>query len=159
MFFNHYNRSIWVHFSHSVVSYSVTSWTTACQASLSITNSRRLSKLTSFESVMPSSHLILCRPLLLLPSIYPSIRVFSNESVLHIKWPKYWSFSFRILLPMNIQDWLPLGLTGLISLQFNGLLRVFSNTTVQNHQYFGAQPSLWSNSHINTWLLENHSFD
>ena len=71
-------------------------WITACQASLSITNSRSLLKPTSIESVMPSSHLILCHPLLLLPSIFPSIRVFSNESVLHIRWPKYWSFSFSI---------------------------------------------------------------
>ena len=74
----------------------VTPWTTACQASLSITNSRSLPKLVSIESVMPSSHLILCRPLLLLPSIFPSIRVFSSESVLRMRWPKYWSFSFSI---------------------------------------------------------------
>ena len=71
-------------------------WTTACQASLSITNSQSLLKLMSIESVMPSNHLILCCPLLLPPSIFPSIRVFSNESVLHIRWPKYWSFSFSI---------------------------------------------------------------
>ena len=75
-----------------------TPWTTACQASLSITNSRSLPKFMSIESVMPSNHLILCHPLLLLPSIFPSIRVFSNESALHIKWPKYWSFSFNISL-------------------------------------------------------------
>ena len=74
----------------------MTPWTAACQASLSITNSQRLLKLMSIESVMPSNHLILCRPLLLPPSIFPSIRVFSNESVLHIRWPKYWSFSFSI---------------------------------------------------------------
>ena len=74
----------------------VAPWTTAHQASLSITNSWSLLKLTSIESVMPSSHLILCRPLLLLHSIFPSIRVFSSESVLHIRWPKYWSFSFSI---------------------------------------------------------------
>ena len=73
-----------------------TPWTTARQASLSITNSRSLLKLMSIESVMPSNHLILCHPLLLLPSIFPSIRVFSNESSLHIRWPKYWSFSFSI---------------------------------------------------------------
>ena len=71
-------------------------WTAACQASVSITNSRNLLKLMSIESVMPSNHLILCHPLLLLPSIFPSIRVFSNESVLCIRWPKYWSFSFSI---------------------------------------------------------------
>ena len=73
-----------------------TPWTAACQASLSITNSRSLLKLTSVDSVMPSNHLILCHPLLLLPSIFPSIRVFSKESILHIRWPKYWSFSFSI---------------------------------------------------------------
>ena len=74
----------------------VTPWTAACQASLSITNSQSLLKLMSIESLMPSNHLILCCPLLLLPSIFPSIRVFSNESALHIRWPKYWSFSFSI---------------------------------------------------------------
>ena len=83
-------------FGRSVMSNSVTQWTAACQASLSITNSRSLFKLMSIESVMPSNHLILCYPLLLLPSIFPSIRVFSNESALHIRWPKYWSFSFSI---------------------------------------------------------------
>ena len=83
-----------VQFSHSVVSDSATPWTVAHQASLFITNSQSLLKLMSIESVMPSNHLILCRPFLLLPSIFPSIRVFSNKSVLHIKWPKHWSFSF-----------------------------------------------------------------
>ena len=83
-------------FSRSVVSDSATPWTAACQASLFITNSRSLLRLIPIELVMPSSHLILCHPLLLLPSIIPSIRVFSNESVLHIRWPKYWSFSFSI---------------------------------------------------------------
>ena len=83
-----------VQFSDSVVSNSVTPWTTACQVSLSITSSRSLLKLVSFESVMPSKHLILCLPLFLLPSVFPSIRVFSNESALHIRWPKYWSFRF-----------------------------------------------------------------
>ena len=85
-----------VQFSCSVMSDSMTPWTAARQASLSITNSRGLLKLMSIESVMPSSHLILCHPLLLLPSIFPSIRVFSNESVLCIRWPEYWSFSFSI---------------------------------------------------------------
>ena len=83
-----------VQFSRSVVSNSVTPWTAASQASVSINTSRSLLKLTSPELVMPFNHLILCRPLLLLPSIFPSIRVFSKESVLHIKWPKYWNFSF-----------------------------------------------------------------
>ena len=108
----------------------------------------------SIESVMPSNHLILCHPLLLLPSIFPSIRVFLNESILRIRWPKYWNFSFNIILPMNIHDWLPLGLTGLISLQSKGLSRIFSNTTVQSYQFFSPQLSLWSNSHIHTWPLE-----
>ena len=85
-----------VQFSHSVVSDSATPWTAAQQASLSIANSQNLLKLISIESVMPSNHLILCHPLLLPPSIFPSIRVFSNESALHIRWPKYWSFSFSI---------------------------------------------------------------
>ena len=90
------NGSSSVQFSHSIVSDSATPWTAAHQASLSITNSLSLLKLMSFESVMPSNHLILCHPLLLLPSIFPSIRVFSNELVLHIRWPKYWSFSFSM---------------------------------------------------------------
>ena len=109
----------------------MTPWTAALRASLSITNSRNLPKLMSIESVMPSNHLILC-PLLLLPSISPSIRVFSNESALHIWWPKYWSFSFNISPSMNTQDWSPLEWTGWISLQSKGLSRVFSNTTVQS---------------------------
>ena len=83
-------------FSCSVVSNSATTWTASCQASLSITNSQSLLKLMSIELVMPSNHLLLCHPLLLLPSVFPSIRVFSNESVLCIRWPKYWSFSFSI---------------------------------------------------------------
>ena len=136
----------------------VTPWTAAHQASLSIANSWSLLKLMSIESVMPSNHLILCRPLLLLPSIFPSIRVFSNESVLCTRWLKYWSFSISIrpsneywgLSPWGrkesgMTEWLrfhfPLGLTGLISLQSKGLWRIFSNTTVKKHQLFGAQLS------------------
>ena len=87
-----------------------------------------------------------------LPSIFPSIRVFSNESVFLIRWPKYWSSAS--VLPMNIQGWFPLGLTGLISLLSKGLSRGFSNTTIQRHKFFSAQPSLWFNSHIHAWLLE-----
>ena len=132
----------------------VTPRTTAHQASLSFTISWSLLKLMSIESVMLSSHLILCRPLLLLPSIFPSIRIFSNESSLHIRWPKYWSFVSASVHPMNIYDWFPLGLNGLISLQSKGLSRIFSSTTVQKHKFFGAQPLLWSNSHIHIWLLE-----
>ena len=89
-----------------------TAWTAARQASLSITNSQSLLKLMSIVSVMPSNHLILCQPLLFPPSIFRSIKVFSNKPVLHIRWPKYWSFSFNISPPMNIRDWFPLGLTG-----------------------------------------------
>ena len=85
-----------VQFSHSVMSVALWPLSAACQASLSITNSQSLLKLMPIESVIPPNHLILCRPLLLLPTIFSSIRVFSNESVLHIRWPKYWSFSFRI---------------------------------------------------------------
>ena len=90
------NSFLFIQFSHSAVSDSATPWTAARQGSLSITNSRGLLKLMSIESVMPSNHLILCCSLLLPPSIFPRIRVFSNESVLHIRWPKYWSFSFNI---------------------------------------------------------------
>ena len=127
-----------------------TPWTAARQTSLSITNSRSLLKLMSIESAMPSNHLILCCPLLLLPSVFPSIRIFSNESVLHIRWQSIGVSASSSVPPMNIQDWFPLGLTGWISLQSKGLSRVFSNTTVQKHQFFGAQLSLWSNSHIHT---------
>ena len=129
----------------------VTPWTAACQASLSITNSQSLLKLMYIESVMPSNHLILCRSLLLLPSIFPSIRVFSNESFLCIRWPKYWSFSFSIS-PSN--EYSQLIFFRMDSLQSKGLSRDFSNTTVQKHQFFSTQLSLWSNSHIHTWLLE-----
>ena len=182
-------------------------WITACQASLSITNSQSSPKPMSIESVIPPNDLILCHPLLLLPSIFPSIRVFSNESALSIRWPKYWSLSFKVspssehsalisfrmdwldllavqgtlkslhqyhslkasilqrsafftaqlshlYIPMNTQEWSPLRWTGWISLQSKGLSRVFSNTTVQKNQFFNAQLSLWSNSHVHTWLLE-----
>ena len=128
--------------SLSHVQLFVTPWTIARQASLPITNSQSWVKLMSIESVMPSNHLIFCHPPLLPPSIFFSIRVFSNESVLWIRWPKYWSFSFSISpsneysgLPMNIH---PLGWTGWISLQSKGLSSVFSNTTVQKHQFFSA---------------------
>ena len=136
-----------------------TPWTAACQAPLSFTLSWSLLRLKSIESVMLSNHLILCCPLLLLPPIFSSIRVFSSESACHVKWPKYWSFSFTIS-PFNEYSGLfALGLTSLISLQSKGLSRVFSSTTVWKNQFFGTQSSLWSNSHIHTWLLENHSFD
>ena len=120
--------------SLSHVQLFATPWTVAHQASRSITKSQSLLKLMSIELVMPSDHLILCRPLLLPPSIFPSIRVFSNESALCIRWPKYWSFSFSIS-PSNEHP-------GLISLLFKGLSKVFSNTTVQKHQFFCTQLSL-----------------
>ena len=115
---------------------------TAGQASLSITNSRSLLKLMSFESMMPSNHLILHHPLLLPPSIFPSIRVFSNESVLCIMWPKYWSFNFNIS-PYNEYSGLVSFRTDLlISLLSKGLSRVFSNITIQKRQFFRTQLSL-----------------
>ena len=126
-------------------------WTAAHQASLSITNYQRLLKFMSTQSVMPSNHLI-CHPLLLLSSIFPSIRVFSSESDFHIRWQKVFQF-----LPMNIQDWFPLGMTRLISLLSKGCSWVFSNTTVQKHQFLGAQLPLWFNSHIHMWQLEKLS--
>jgi len=140
--------------SLSCVPYFATPWAAARQASPSITNSQNLLKLMSIESVMPSSDLILCHPLLLPPSIFPSIKVFSNESVLHIGGSSIGVSASASVLPMNIQDWSPLGWTGWISLQSKGLSRVFSNTTVQKHQFFGVQLSSQSNSHIHTWLLE-----
>ena len=141
--------------SLSCVRLFVTLWTTAHQASLSITNSQSPPKLMCIESVMPSNHLILCCPLLLLPSIFPSITVFSNELALCMRWPKYWSFSFSIS-PSNEYP-------GLISFRMNWLdllaVQGTLNTTVQKHQFFGIQLSLSSNSHIHTWYWKNHSLD
>ena len=108
---------------------SVTPCTTACLASLSLTISQRLLSLMSIELMMPTNHLILCHLLLLLPSVFPSIKVFSSESALHIRWLKYWSFSFSINLPLNNQFWFPLGLTDLISLLSKGL----SKSLLQHH--------------------------
>ena len=130
-------------FSRSVVSDSASPWTAACQASLS-SISWSLLKHRSIESVMASNHLILCCPLLLLPSIFPMSQLFASGGQ-----------SIRVsalasVLPVNIQGWFSLRLTGWISLQSKGLSRVFSSTTVQKHQFFGAQPSLRSNSHIRT---------
>ena len=103
------------------------------------------------DAIQPSHPL---SPLLLLPSIFPSIRVFSNESDLCIRWPKYWSFSFSISPSSEYSGLISFKWTGVISLQSKGLSRVFSNTTVQKHQFFSTQPSLWSSSHIHTCLLE-----
>ena len=136
--------------SLSHVQLFATPWTAARQISLSITNSQSLLKLKSIASVMPSNHLILCQPLLLLSSIPPSIRVFSSESVLRIRWPKYWSFSCNIS-PANEYS-------GLISfrndwsdlLAVQGTLRSLLQHHSSKHQFFGAQLSLYSNSHIHT---------
>ena len=138
--------------SLSCVRLFATPWTAAHQGSLSITNSWSLLKLMSIELVMPSNHLSLCRPLPLLPSIFPSIRIFSNESVLHIKWPNYWSFTISPssehsgLISFRT-DWFDL-------LAVQGTLKSLLNTTVQKHQFFGTQLSLWSNAHNHTRLLE-----
>ena len=120
----------------------VTPWTAARQASLSITNSRNLFKLISIELVIPSNHLILCHPLLLPPSIFPSIRVFSNKSALCIRWPKYWGFSFSIISSSDYSGLISFRMDWLDILAVQGTLEVFSNTTVQKHQFFGTRLSL-----------------
>ena len=127
-------------------------WIAACQAFLSFTISQSLLKLMSIELAEPSKHLILSCPLLLLPSIFSSIRVFSNESVFTSGGWSIGASALASVFPINIQGWFPLGLTGLNSLLHKGLSRIFSSTTVQKHQFFGAQPSLVSNYHICTWL-------
>ena len=138
-------------------------WTTARQASLSSSSSQSLLKFMPIESVMPPNHLILCCPLLLLPSIFLSIRVFAYQSALCIRRPNYWSFSFSSVLPTNEYS-------RLISFRFNwfdllavqGLSRVFSSTTIQKHQFFGTQLSLWSSSHSHPYMnhdWKNYSFD
>ena len=119
-----------------------TPWTAVCQASLFITISWSLLKLMSIESVMPSNHLILCRPLLLPSSNFPSIRVVSNESVLRIRWPKYWCFSFSISPSNEYSGLISFRMDWVDLLAVQGTVKVFSNTTVQKHQYFRAQFSL-----------------
>ena len=141
--------------SLSRVQLLVTPWTAACQASMSFTLSGSLLKFMSTELVMLSNHLVLCHTLLLLPSIFPSFRVFSNESAFHIRWPKYWSFSFSISPSKEYSGLISFRIDFFfISLQSWGFSRVFSSTIVWTHQFFCAQPSFWSNSHICTWLLE-----
>ena len=132
----------------------VTPWTAACQASLSFTISQNLLKFMSTESGIPSNHLIFCHPFFFCLQSFPASGSFlisrlfiSDDQTIGA------SVSASVLL-MKIQDWFPLGMTGLISLQFKGLSRVFSNTTVQKHEFFSVQTSLWSNSHIHIWLLE-----
>ena len=133
----------------------MTPWTAAHQAPLSFTISWSLLKHMSIESVMPSNHLILCCPLLVLPSVFPSIRVFSNESALCIRWLKYWSFCFRRSPSNKYSGFICLRIDWFDLLESNGLSRVFSNNTVQRHQFFGAQPSLWS---IHDYW-KNHCFE
>ena len=136
-----------------------TPWTAAHQASLSITNSWSTLKLMSIESVMPSSHLILCRPLLLLPPIPPSITVFSNGQLFAWGSQSTGLSTLASFLPKNTQDWSPLEWTGWFSLQCKGLSRVFSNTTVQKHQFFSAMQiyKLWSILQLRTKIYSKLS--
>jgi len=125
----------------------VTPRTAAQQAPLSFSVSWSWLKLISIELMMPSNHLILCGPLLLLPSIFPSIRVFSNESALRIRWPKYWSLASASVLPMNIRGWFLLGLNGLVSLQSKEIFSLFKNIIIVWWIFFGGRYSLtsWGN--------------
>ena len=131
-----------------------TPWIAARQASLSITISQSSLKLTSIKSVMPSSHLILCHPLFLLLPIPPRIRVFSNESTLRMRWPEYWSFSFSIIPSKEHPGLISLRMDWLDLLAVQGTLKSLLHHTVQKHQFFGAQLSSQSNSHIHTSPLE-----
>ena len=136
-------------FSLSLIQFFVTPWT-GVHSSLSFTISQSLLKLMLIESVMPPNHLILCHPLFLLPSILPSIRVFSNELALHIRWPKYWSFSFSISLSNEYSGLISFRIDWVDLLAVQGTLKSLLHTTVQKHQLFGVHLSLLSNSHIHT---------
>ena len=138
----------------SCVWFFVTPWTEACQAFLSFTISQSLLKFMSTESVMPSNHFIRCCPLHLYPSSFPVLGSFPVSQLFTSGDQSITASASASVLPVNIQDWFRLGLTGLISLLSKGLVRIFSSTTVQKHQFFGIQISLWSNSYIHTWLLE-----
>ena len=129
-----------------------TPWTAAHQGSLSIANSRSLLKLMSIESVMPSNHLILCHPLLLLPSIFPSIRVFSSESVLHIRWPKYWSFNFSISLSNEYSGLISFGMDWLALLAVQGTLK----SLLQHHS--SKASILWRAVFFTVQLSQRSSF-
>ena len=142
----------WIHFSPLVLSDILQSHT-AQQGSLSITNLQSLLKLKSIELMMLFNNPILCCPLLL-PSVFPASWSLPVSQLFTSGSQSIGASALASVLPMNIQDWFPLELTGLISLQSKGLSRVFSNTTVQKHQFFSAQFSLWSNCHNHTWLLE-----
>ena len=137
--------------SLSHVKLFATLWAAVCEASLSFMISCSLLRLMSIEFVMPSRHLILCHPILFLLSVFPSIRVSSNEPALCIRGPKCWRTS---VLPMIIQGWFSLGLNTLISLPPKELSNIFFRTTIQKYHFFSSQPSLWFYSHIHTWLLE-----
>ena len=132
----------------------VTPWTVPRQASLSFIISLSLLKLMSIESVMPSNHLILCHPFSSSLRSFPASGSFPVSQFFASGGRRIGASASASVLPMNIQDWFPLGLTGLISLLSKGLSRVFSSSTIQKHQFLSAQPSLWSNSHVHTWLLE-----
>ena len=131
----------------------------AYQAILSLTVSLSLLKFMSIGSVMVSNYLILCHPLLFLPSMFPSTRVFSSELALSIRCPAYSVSASATVLSMNTQGWFPLELTSAFSLKSKGISRMFSSTTIWKHQSFGVQPSVWSTSHICTWLLGNPQID
>ena len=158
-------KIIYSHNIHSSVQFSsvqslncvwlfVISWIAACQASLFITNSWSSLRLTSIESVMPSSHLILCHPLLLLPPSLPESESFPMSQLFAWGGQSTGVSALASFLPKKSQGWSPSEWTGCISLQSKGLSRIFSNTTVQKHQFFGTQPSSQSNSHMHTWPLE-----
>ena len=136
----------------------VNPWAAAHQASRSFTTSRSFLKLMSIESVMSSNRLTLCHPLLLLPPIFSASGSFPMSRLLASGGQSIGASASASVLPMNIQDWFPLGWTGWISLQSKGLSRVLSNSTIQRHQLFNAQLSLQSNSYIHTWLLEKPEF-
>ena len=151
--------SIWGHQFSSVqllsrVQLFVTPWIAAHQVSLSITNSWNSLKLTSIKSVMPSKHHILCRPLFLLPPIPPRIRVFSNESTLHMRWPKYWSFSFSIIPSKEHPGLISFRMDWLDLLAVQGTLKSLLQHHSSKASFFSAQLSSQSNSHIHTWPLE-----
>ena len=141
-------------FIGSVMSDFAIPWTATHQDSLSITASWSLLKLMSIESVISSNHLILCHPFLLLPSIFPNIRVLSNEPIFKSCDQSIGVSASASVFPMNICYWFPLGWNGWISVLSKGIWSAFSNTTVQNYQFFSTQLSLSSKSHIHAWLLE-----
>ena len=160
------NRSVWperfvivVQLFSIHVQLFATPWTVTRQAYLSFTISWHLLTLVSIETVMPPNHLILCCHFLLLPSIFPSIRVFSNESVFSSAGQSIGDSASVSVLPMNIRGLFPFGLTGLTSLLSKGLSRVFSRTMIWKHQFFGAQPSLWSSPYIRASYWKNRRLD